>query len=85
MGFTEALAKEVAPSNIRVNAVAPGVVMTDMMSSFDENTVAELKEETPLQRLGTPKNIADAVAFLVSDKAEFITGQVLAVNGGFVI
>ena len=50
-----------------------------------ENTVAELKEETPLQRLGTPKNIADAVAFLVSDKAEFITGQVLAVNGGFVI
>ena len=48
-------------------------------------TVAELKEETPLQRLGTPKNIADAVAFLVSDKAEFITGQVLAVNGGFVI
>ena len=52
---------------------------------FDENTVAELKEETPLQRLGTPKNIADAVAFLVSDKAEFITGQVLAVNGGFVI
>ena len=85
MGFTKALAKEVAPSNIRVNAVAPGVVMTDMMSSFDENTVAELKEETPLQRLGTPKNIADAVAFLVSDKAEFITGQVLAVNGGFII
>ena len=85
MGFTKALAKEVAPSNIRVNAVAPGVVMTDMMSSFDETAVAELKEETPLQRLGTPKNIADAVAFLVSDKAEFITGQVLAVNGGFVI
>lgn len=85
IGFTKALAKEVALSNIRVNAVAPGVVMTDMMSSFDENTVSELKEETPLQRLGTPKNIADAVAFLVSDKAEFITGQVLGVNGGFVI
>lgn len=85
IGFTKALAKEVAPSNIRVNAVAPGVVMTDMMEGFDDETIALLKEETPLQKLGTPKNIADAVAFLVSDKAEFITGQVLGVNGGFVI
>lgn len=85
IGFTKALAKEVALSNIRVNAVAPGVVMTDMMGSFDDDTIALLKEETPLQKLGTPKNIADAVAFLVSDKAEFITGQVLGVNGGFVI
>lgn len=85
IGFTKALAKEVAPSGVRVNCVSPGVVMTDMMSSFDEETLQDLKEETPLQKLGTPKNIADAVAFLVSSKAEFITGQNLAVNGGFIV
>ena len=85
IGLTKALAKEVAPSNIRVNCVAPGVVMTDMMQSFDEETLKELTEETPLQKLGTPKNIADAVVFLASSKAEFITGQVLGVNGGFII
>lgn len=85
IGFTKALAKEVAPSGIRVNCISPGVVMTEMMKDFDEETLQELKEETPLQKLGTPKNIADAVAFLVSSKAEFITGQNLAVNGGFII
>lgn len=85
IGFTKALAKEVAPSGIRVNCISPGVVMTEMMKGFDEETLQELKEETPLQKLGTPKNIADAVAFLVSSKAEFITGQNLAVNGGFII
>jgi 3-oxoacyl-[acyl-carrier protein] reductase len=85
IGITKALAKEVAPSGIRVNCVAPGVVMTDMLSCFDENTLDELKEETPLGKLGTPKDIADAVAFLASDKAQFITGQVMGVNGGFVI
>lgn len=85
IGFTKALAKEVGPSNIRVNCIAPGVVMTDMMSSFSQDDIEMLKEETPLQKLGTPKNIADAVGFLVSEKADFITGQVLGVNGGFVI
>lgn len=85
IGLTKALAKEVAPSGIRVNCIAPGVIMTDMMSSFDEKTVNELKEETPLQKLGTPKNIADAAVFLASSKAEFITGQILGVNGGFII
>lgn len=85
IGLTKALAKEVAPSGIRVNCIAPGVIMTDMMSSFDEQTVNELKEETPLQKLGTPKNIADAAVFLASSKAEFITGQILGVNGGFII
>lgn len=85
IGFTKALAKEVAPSGVRVNCISPGVIMTDMMKNFDEETLNELKEETPLQTLGTPKNIADAVAFLVSSKAEFITGQNLAVNGGFII
>ncbi len=85
IGFTKALAKEVAPCGIRVNCIAPGVVMTDMMSNFDSDTINELKEETPLQELGTPKDIADAAVFLASGKAKFITGQVLGVNGGFVI
>ncbi len=85
IGLTKALAKEVGPSGVRVNAIAPGVVMTDMMSSFSEEDVCQLKDETPLQKLGTPKNIADAAVFLASQKAEFITGQLLGVNGGFVI
>ena len=85
IGLTKALAKELAPSNIRVNCVCPGVVMTDMMKDFSDEDVSCLTEETPLTRLGRPKNIADAVAFLCSDRADFITGQVLGVNGGFVI
>lgn len=85
IGLTKALAKEVGLSNIRVNCIAPGVVMTDMMSGFDENNLAELKGETPLNRLGTPEDIADAAVFLCSDKASFITGQTLGVNGGFII
>ena len=85
IGLTKALAKELAPSGVRVNCVCPGVVMTDMMKDFSEETLRELSEETPLGKLGTPKEIADAVAFLCSDRASFITGQVLGVNGGFVI
>lgn len=85
IGMTKALAKEVGLSGVRVNAVSPGVVLTDMMSSFSENDKEMLKEETPLNTLGTPENIADAVSFLVSDKAKFITGQIFSVNGGFVI
>ncbi len=85
IGLTKALAKELGPSNIRVNCICPGVVMTDMMKDFSEETLDELREETPLMKLGSPKNIADAVSFLCSDRAEFITGQVLSVNGGFVI
>lgn len=85
IGLTKALAKEVGLSGIRVNCICPGVVMTDMMKDFDEDTILQLKEETPLNLLGTPKNIADAALFLCSDKAKFITGQVLGVNGGFVI
>ena len=85
IGLTKALAKELAPSNIRVNCVCPGVVMTDMMKDFSDEDISCLTEETPLMRLGSPKNIADAVAFLCSDRADFITGQVLGVNGGFVI
>ncbi len=85
IGLTKALAKEVAPSGVRVNCVAPGVIMTDMMSDFDNETLESLKEETPLQKLGTPKDIANAVLFLADERSSFITGQVLAVNGGFII
>lgn len=85
IGLTKALAKEVGPSDIRVNCVAPGVIMTDMMNGFDEKAIEELKDETPLSCLGTPKDVADSVVFLCSDKAKFITGQVLSVNGGILI
>ena len=85
IGFTKALAKEVALSNIRVNCVAPGIIKTDMLNEFSKEDLAELAEETPLGKLGTPKDIAEAVSFLVSEKATFITGQVLSPNGGFVI
>ncbi len=85
IGMTKALAKEVGLSGVRVNAVSPGVVLTDMMSAFSESDKEALKDETPLNSLGIPEDVADAVSFLVSDKAKFITGQVLSVNGGFVI
>ena len=85
IGMTKALAKEVGLSGVRVNAVSPGVVLTDMMNSFSESDKEILKEETPLNTLGTPEDIAEAVSFLVSDKAKFVTGQVISVNGGFVI
>lgn len=85
IGLTKALAKEVGLSGIRVNCICPGVVMTDMMNGFDEKTIASLKEETPLNTLGTPKDIADCAVFLCSDKARYITGQIIGVNGGFVI
>ena len=85
IGLTKALAREVGPSGIRVNAVSPGVIKTDMLSSFYEEDLEALKNETPLLRLGTPEDVANAVEFLLSDNASFITGQVLSVNGGFVI
>lgn len=85
IGMTKALAKEVGPSGIRVNCVSPGAIETDMMAGFSEEDKAALAEETPLGRLGKPEEIAAAVAFLASDEAAFITGQVLAPNGGLVI
>lgn len=85
IGFTKALAKEVGLSNIRVNCVAPGVIKTDMMSGFDEDTLQELKDETPLAVLGKPIDIANTIYFLASEQADFITGQVISANGGFVI
>ncbi len=85
IGLTKALAKEVAPSNIRVNCVAPGVIMTDMMSDFSEEELEMIKEDIPMCEIGTAKNVADTVAFLVSDRAQYITGQVISVNGGMVV
>ena len=85
IGLTQALAKEVGPSGIRVNCVAPGLVMTEMNAALDEETIAALTEETPLGRVGTVEDIAQAVAFLASEQAGFITGQVLSPNGGMVI
>ena len=82
IGMTKALAKEVGLSGITVNSVSPGVILTDMTSHFDDETMNELKCETPLNRIGTPEDVASAVAFLASADADFITGQDLAVNGG---
>ncbi len=84
IGFTKALAKEVGPSGIRVNCIAPGVIDTDMNKNLDEDTRIALCEETPLGRLGTAEEVARAIAFL-ADENSFITGQVLSSNGGLVI
>ena len=85
IGFTKALAKEVAPSGIRVNCVSPGFILTEMNSHFSDDDLALIKEDIPLGIFGKPEYIADAVAFLASDSAEYITGQILGVNGGMVI
>ena len=85
IGFTKALAKEVAPSGIRVNCVAPGFIMTDMNRQFSAEELSDIKSDIPLGFFGTPEHVADAVSFLASDCAEYITGQILAVNGGMVI
>lgn len=85
IGLTKALAKELGPSGIRVNCVSPGAVDTGMMAGFSGADRQALREETPLGRLGTPEEVAAAARFLASDDAAFITGQVLAPNGGFVV
>ncbi len=85
IGLTKALAKELGPSNIRVNCIAPGVIDTDMNGSLSAEVIKELQDETPLMRLGKPEDIAELAFFLASDAANFITGQVIGSNGGFVI
>ena len=85
IGLTKALAKEVAPSGITVNCIAPGAIRTPMLDCFTEEDLAALAEETPVGRIGTPEDVATACVFLASEGAQFITGQVLGVNGGFVI
>ncbi len=83
IGLTRSLALELAPSSIRVNAVAPGCIKTDMLRTLGPETLADLAAQTPLGRLGTPEDVAAAAAFLASDEAAFITGQILTVDGGF--
>lgn len=83
IALTRSLALELAPSGIRVNCVAPGCVETDMLQVLGPETRALLLEQSPLGRLGTPEDIAHAVAFLVSEQSSFITGQILAVDGGW--
>ena len=85
IGMTKALAKEVGLSGITVNAVSPGVVKTDMISEFSAIDLEALKDDTTLNKIGEPSDVANAVSFLISSGADFITGQVLGVNGGFVI
>lgn len=85
IGLTRALAKEVGPSGIRVNCIAPGVIRTEMNGNLTPETLEALKEETPLELLGDPADVAKAAWFLTSEDSAFITGQVLGVNGGMVI
>lgn len=83
IGLTKALAKEVGPSGITVNCLCPGVIRTDMLACYTESDLAALADETPLCRLGTPEDVANAVCWLAADEAGFITGQVIGVDGGF--
>ncbi len=85
IGFTKALAKELGLSGIQVNCVAPGVIDTEMNAALPEGALEQLREETPLGRLGTAGEVADLILFLASGQADFITGQVISPNGGFVI
>ncbi len=85
IGLTKALAKELGPSGIRVNCVAPGAIETPMLEDLDAAARARLCEETPLGRLGSSEEVAAAIVFLASDQAAFLTGQVLAPNGGYVV
>jgi len=82
IGLTKALALEVASRGITVNAVAPGLIATDMTKKLSEGAQDDWASRVPLRRLGTPDDVAAAVAFLASDEASYITGHVLAVNGG---
>ena len=83
--YVKSLAKELGPSGIRVNAVSPGSIETEMMRCYSAEDKEVLAEDTPLGRLGTPEEVADVLFFLSTDKASYITGQIIGVNGGFLI
>ena len=83
--MTKALAKELGPSGITVNAIAPGVINTDMNKALSVDDIAALREDTPLMRIGESSEVAEAALFLASDSSSFITGDVLNVSGGYVI
>ncbi len=85
IGLSKSLAMELAPSGIRVNCVAPGVVDTDMLSALPDDVMGSLADMTPMGRIGRPEDIAGAVAFFASEEASFITGQVLTADGGFIL
>lgn len=81
--LTLSLAKELGPSNITVNAICPGLIETKMNNCLSQDTIENIKNETPMQRIGTPKDVTNLVEFLSSEKANFITGQIITVDGGF--
>ncbi len=85
IGLTKALAKEVGPAGVRVNCVAPGVIDTRMNANLTADDLEQLRQDTPLGRIGQPEEAAKAVLFLLSDDASFITGQILGVDGGFIL
>ncbi|MCM1365057.1 MAG: glucose 1-dehydrogenase [Faecalibacterium sp.] len=85
IGFTKALAKEVGPSSITVNCIAPGLIDTKMNGHLDSASIAEIIEETPLSRIGKPQDVASLAAFLASEDASFITGQIISVDGGLAV
>lgn len=85
IGMTKALAKELGPSGIRVNCVAPGVIDTDMNSALSAEDMEMLRDETPLMKIGSPRDVANTIYYLASENASFITGQVICPNGGYII
>ncbi len=85
IAFTKALAKELGPSKIQVNCVAPGFIETSMNSHLSEEAIMAIKEDTPLKAIGTPQDVAKSVLFLGSSDSDFITGQIIAPNGGLII
>ena len=85
IGMTKALAKELGPSGITVNAIAPGVISTDMNKKLAESDLLALADETPLMRLGEPSEVASAALFLAGDAASFITGEIMNVSGGYIV
>ena len=85
IGMTKAMAKELVPSSVTVNCICPGVIETDMNSHLSPEDIKSLSDETPLCRIGQPDEVAELAFFLASDKAAFITGQIISADGGFAI